>query len=117
MRDYTPEETEQLHTDLAQLHNFWDRFRHEYQQGANSSLHPPPIIVQAVASLLSEILGIGPENFENPQVYSGFVNITAVMFQFGQFCFKGGLYEANMQQCICCKVDDLALRQVLKDGH
>lgn len=115
MREFTPEELEQIKGDMNDVSQLWSRFKHEYRTSATATFHPPPVLIEVGRSLAAEILGMDETNTDF-QVLRGIVNISAALFEFGQFCQENGYRVSNMTQCACCRVDDTALERLLGDA-
>lgn len=108
MGEYTAEEAAAYNKDLYNLELVWAQFKGEYFDKA-SDLHAPPALFTAAISILR---GAGVST--SAETEASIANFMASMFEFGQLCAMQGLLAANMQPCVCTRIDDTDLEDVTK---
>jgi len=112
MRPFTSAEMHRIQVDMDAIEQLWARAKDIHQNAADATFHTPPALLQTGYALTDSILGINVYNHD-PQVVTTIAQIAAVMFEFGQFCYQNNVHTNRMQQCICCKVDEEDLSEIL----
>lgn len=88
--------SEEVHKEeLHQLRLMWDRLKHEWDETQSIDFQPPASLMDASAGVLDMMLkkaqrDMSPSCFEFVTMYG------QMMFTYGQFSHRNGLYRENL---------------------